>query len=288
MTDLASQPQGMLLRYPTEPGLQAFSTTRHGGVSHGTYATFNANHYCGDNHDDVRTNRQRLADALSIPYANIIVPHQTHSVNIAIVNTPTTDLEDIDAVVTDRPGLCLCVSTADCIPVLLYDNVHHAIAAIHAGWRGTLNRIVERTISRMQEAYDTKPAQLNAIIGPGISQDSFEVGDEVYEAFSSHHFPMPQIARRYPMMHQSQTAAQPQQNTYQQTNGAPTDSATRTEKWHIDLWEANRLQLISRGVLPTNIHVAGICTYKSHADFFSARRLGIKSGRILTGILIDE
>jgi copper oxidase (laccase) domain-containing protein len=96
------------------------------------------------------------------------------------------------------------------------------------------------------------------VIGPCISLDAFEVGDEVYEAFSSADFPMHLIAKRH------------------------------TEKWHIDLWEANRLQLLACGLRPENITLSGVCTYTSHDRFFSARRLGIKSGRIFNGIIIGK
>ena len=150
---------------------------------------------------------------------------------------------------------CLCVSTADCVPVLLYDVSKDVIAAIHAGWRGTVGRIVEKTLEVMGSEYGTEGKDVIACIGPSISLESFEVGDEVYAAFAEAGFEMSCIARKY-------------------------------EKWHLDLWEANRLQLLAHGVLPEHIEVAGICTYKNYEDFFSARRLGIKSGRILSGIMI--
>ncbi|MBR5612544.1 MAG: laccase domain-containing protein, partial [Bacteroidaceae bacterium] len=129
------------------------------------------------------------------------------------------------------------------------------VAAIHAGWRGTVGRIVEKTIEVMKMQYGTKGEKIVACIGPSISLDAFEVGDEVYTAFAEAGFDMNRIARKY-------------------------------EKWHLDLWEANHLQLLSQGVKEENIEVAGICTYNHCDDFFSARRLGIKSGRILSGIMM--
>ena len=164
-------------------------------------------------------------------------------------------LEGVDAVMTNIPGVCVCVSTADCIPVLCYDVRNKAVAAIHAGWRGTVARIVEKTLKQMQSAYETRMQDVVAVIGPGISLQSFEVGDEVYQTFKDAGFDMDIIARRY-------------------------------SKWHIDLWEANKLQLVSAGVNPDNIEVSGICTYTAFEDFFSARRLGINSGRIISGIML--
>ena len=121
--------------------------------------------------------------------------------------------------------------------------------------------IVCKVIDKMKSLYGSCAEDMNAIIGPGISIDAFEVGDEVYEEFCKAGFAMQQIARRYP-------------------------AAAGGEKWHIDLWEANSLLLQQCGVARENIHIAGVCTYKNCSDFFSARRLGIKSGRIFSGIMI--
>ena len=154
---------------------------------------------------------------------------------------------------TNLPGLCIGVSTADCIPVLLYDEQQHAACAVHAGWRGTVQRIVDHAVTAMQLSYGTDPAQLRAVIGPGISLDSFEVGDEVYDSFAAAGFEMAAISRH-------------------------------DEKWHIDLPVCNQIQLQEAGVRA--IYLSGICTYQ-HADrYFSARRLGIQSGRIFTAIML--
>jgi len=139
--------------------------------------------------------------------------------------------------------------------VLLYDPEHGVAAAVHAGWRGTVRRIVEKTVGEMCNVYQARPQKLLAQIGPGIGRDSFEVGDEVYEAFAEAHFDMAAISEH-------------------------------RKKWHIDLPLCNRGQLLAAGLREETISMAGICTYQ-HADrFFSARRLGVQSGRILTGIII--
>lgn len=242
----------------------AFSTTRKGGVSQGKYGEFNINEYCGDEPDHIAENRRRLAERLGIDTDRIILPHQVHGVEVrridggflSLAETERKErLEGVDAVMTDVEGICIGVSTADCIPVLLYDEAHHAAAAIHAGWRGTVRRIVEKTVEQMRQVYDTDPAELKAVIGPGISQESFEVGDEVYEAFAQEGFPMERIARRY-------------------------------AKWHIDLPLCNALQLQGMGVRKENIQDCAVCTFQHSEEYFSARRLGIQSGRIYTGILI--
>ena len=239
--------------------ISCFSTTRHGGCGEGTYATFNCTHYCGDNSEHVKTNLENLGALLPERPRVFVIPRQTHTTNVRIItDVPTQEeLQDVDAVVTHLKGFCLCVSTADCVPILIYDKKKQVIAAVHAGWRGTVGRIVEKTLEVMKLHYGTDGKDVIACIGPSISLESFEVGDEVYEAFAEAGFEMERIAKKY-------------------------------EKWHLDLWEANRLQLLAHGVLPEHIEVAGICTYQQHEDFFSARRLGIKSGRILSGIQMSQ
>ena len=172
-------------------------------------------------------------------------------------------LEGVDALITNLRGVCIGVSTADCIPILCYDATCGIVAAIHAGWRSTVGRIVRSTIAQMQSIFGSQPANIRAVICPGISVDAFEVGDEVYENFAHHGFPMEQLAVRYPAKDGS------------------------GEKWHIDLWEANRLQLLESGVPSGQISCSGICTYTHSDKFFSARKLGIASGRIFNGILLS-
>lgn len=246
--------------------VRAFSTTRHGGCSHGVWGEFNINAYCGDVPADIEANRQLLASELGIDAGSIVMPHQTHQTEIRQIGAdffalpPTVRemiLEGVDGLMTDVQGVCIGVSTADCIPVLLYDPQHRAIAAIHAGWRGTLARIVSKAVAAMMVHFKSSPSQLRAVIGPGISPGAFEVGDEVYDAFQQAAFDMTKIARR-------------------------------EAKWHIDLPLCNSMQLQEAGVHPENIHLSGVCTYSQADDFFSARRLGVESGRIYNGIIIPK
>lgn len=259
MSDEAPQ----LLQYDMGDAVLAFSTMRMGvGVSQGAYASFNINHYCGDDPQAVQTNRRLLCDAIGVSMGRLVIPHQTHGTVIRQIDEGfftlshpdrAKILEGVDAVMTDMADVCVGVSTADCIPVLLYDEDHHAVCAVHAGWRGTVARIVQCAVKTMQTVYQSIPDQLKAIIGPGISINHFEVGDEVYQAFTEAGFDMDAIARRF-------------------------------KKWHIDLPLCNQMQLTETGVPVEQIHQAGICTYDSYDRFFSARRLGIRSGRIFTGI----
>lgn len=254
-----------LLFHDLGEGVTAFSTTRHGGCSEGNYASLNINPYCGDSPESTAGNLQLLAETLSVEVCKIILPHQTHETEVRLIGDdfftlpPTVQgmiLEGVDGVMTAMPGVCVGVSTADCVPVLLYDADHHAVCAVHAGWRGTVKRIVQKAVASMNAAFQSKPQSLQAVIGPCISREAFEVGDEVYEEFRKAVFPMQQIA-------------------------------TRQAKWHIDLPLCNQLQLEATGIPAQNIRQCGICTYQNAADYFSARRLGTQSGRIYTGIVLQ-
>lgn len=213
----------------------------------------------------VGRDREAICNMLGIDDAHLVYPHQTHGTVIRqigrefITLSPETKkmiLEGVDAVITDVPGVCVAVSTADCIPVLIYDKEHHAAAAVHAGWRGTVQHIVRKAIEDMTVAYNTRPQELLCVIGPGISLENFEVGEEVYAEFEKAGFPMDYISRR--------------------GSGRP----------HLDLWAANRIELESLGVPAENIHVDGTCTFDHNDEYFSARHDGAATGRMLNGILI--
>ena len=260
--------------HDAKTGLLCYGGRRHGGCSTRSlaytdsesekYADFNINHYCGDDEEHIRNNRKALCEMLGIGDDKLLMPHQVHKSDIVIVDKAllslpepqrTEVLDGYDALMTDMRGVCIGVSTADCIPILLHDAEHHAICAIHAGWRGTVARIAEKAVKEMTAAYGTHPELLCAQIGPGIHIDSFEVGDEVYDAFAHEGFDMEVISKK-------------------------------TSKWHIDLPECNRLQLMTAGIPQNSIAVSPICTYEHSDDYFSARRLGINSGRIFTGIMM--
>lgn len=263
MSMMKSRPQ--LLSYNIAPGVRAFSTMRHGGVGEGTYSSFNINSYCGDSQGNITANKTGLAETLGIEPTKILLPHQVHGIEFRIIASDfmalpeerkAKILEGVDGIFTSMSGLCIGVSTADCIPIIIYDPEHHAACAVHAGWRGTVKRIASKAVAEMQTAYNSNPKKLKAVIGPGISLESFEVGQEVYDQFVSAGFNM---------------------------NGI----ANQMDKWHIDLPECNRRQLVGAGIPVESIMVSGIDTYTSN-DFFSARRQGINSGRIYTAIIMEK
>ena len=246
-----------------------FVTARQGGCSEGAYASFNCTPYSGDEAEKVRRNQSLLMEGMSQMPRELVIPLQTHDTNCLLIgdvylSASPRQKQDmlcgVDALITREPGYCLCISTADCVPVLVYDTKHCAVAAIHAGWRGTVAYIVRDTLLRMEKEFGTSGEDVVACIGPSISLESFEVGDEVYDAFEESGFDMSLISMK----------------------------KKETGKYHIDLWEANRIELLNLGVPAEQIEVAGICTYIHHDEFFSARRLGMDSGRILSGIMIRK
>lgn len=244
-----------------------FVTARQGGVSKGAYASFNPGEYSGDDPEAVRANRKLLSEVIGIPAERILAPFQVHGAEIRPIGPGFLSLPEdeqrlymhgVDALATNVPEVCVAVSTADCVPVLLYAPDVRAVAAVHAGWRGTVQRIAAKSVRFLVDEYGADPRFMKAGIAPSIGPDAFEVGEEVVEAFRAAGFEMLRIQKRNVV----------------------------TGKAHIDLWEANRLQLLAEGLSAENIELAGICTYTHPDEFFSARRLGVKSGRILSGIMI--
>lgn len=251
------------------PNISHFVTTRYGGCSEDAYGTFNCSPFCGDEEENVRKNQQLLLDALPVKPVELVIPHQVHGSDCLEISdcyrlsSPESKrelLEGVDALVTGLPKYCLCVSTADCVPVMLYHRKKNLVGIVHAGWRGTLESVTLRILSALEKQYGVSPEGFIACIGPSISLDSYEVGEEVYEAFRRKDF-----------------------NT-----DAIFSWDKSAQKFHLDLWKANELQLLEAGVPVEQIEVAGICTYLHHEKFFSARRLGIRSGRILSGIMLTE
>ncbi|MDR3057471.1 MAG: peptidoglycan editing factor PgeF [Prevotella sp.] len=242
----------------------SFSTSVKGGVSTGNYASFNLSPYSGDDPDCVNKNQEHFANITGVSVENLYIPYQTHKDQVQIIDEAfmqKTDLEKatllngVDAVVTDQKNIYIGITTADCVPILIFDPKLNILAAIHAGWKGTVAKIVQKTVLKMQEHFNSSPHDLLAGIGPCISQKYFEVGDEVVEAFVNAGFSIEGISC---------------QNTV-------------TGKRHIDLEYANKLLLMESGIPSENIETANLCTYSNPDKFFSARRQSIHSGRMLTG-----
>lgn len=254
--------------FADEPRLSHFSTTRTGGVSSGEFKSLNLGNYSDDNPLNIFENRNIVARKFYREVDDLITPHQTHGNKVLLIDTdflnlPNTDKIEksygFDASITQEKGYFLCVTTADCVPVLLFDPKNEAIGAIHAGWRGTTGRVVENTILKMQEKFGTEPQDILAAIGPAISIDKYEVGNEVEKEFWLKGFKL---------------------------NKSTSYRNNLSQKLHIDLKEINRQELIRLGVPRNQIEKTKYCTYTNGRLFFSARRQSIHSGRMLTGIML--
>ena len=259
-TTIRSLPLWQFSNLGAMPGLGHYVSGRAGGVSQGELGTFNLGLRAGDEPERVWENRRRLAEAMDVALDHLVFPAQTHSLNVRRVSGPIgpDELADTDALITDAPGVCINVMSADCVPVLLYDPVRRAAGAVHAGWRGTVGKIVTRTVAAMREAFGTDPADLVAGIGPSICADVYEVGEEVLTAV---------------------------ENAFGATEGLIL-RRTAEGKGYIDLWEANRRQLLAAGVPAPAIEVSGLCTYRHADQFFSARKSKNQAGRFAAGIVI--
>lgn len=156
--------------------------TRRGGASSGVFAGLNCGPGSSDQSEIVRTNRSRVADALNVPPDHLLTVHQVHSADVVPVTGPLTKKPRADAMVTATPGLALAVLTADCQPVLFADAKAGVVGAAHAGWRGTLDGVLEATVDAM-ETLGAARGDITAVIGPSISQSAYEVGPEFLEDF---------------------------------------------------------------------------------------------------------
>ena len=202
-----------------------------------------------------------------LPYP-VIQGHQVHGSRVAVIDRQwmnREELEGYDAFVTNLPGVALGARTADCVPVLLYDPLHRAVAAVHAGWKGTVLHISQLAIEVMVRQYGCDPSVMKAVIGPAIGPDSFQVGEEVVQFFKEQGFPLDDIWTFNPGY-----------------TGVP-----MADGHHIDLFKANRWLLEEAGVPAANIKVAGIDSYLDQT-FFSARREGISCGRTVSVIRLTQ
>jgi YfiH family protein len=205
----------------------------------------------------IRNNRRPLATAMGVDESKLIFPSQVHNTRIVNVTAHTSkdELSETDALITNEKGICIAVMSADCVPILLFDKKNRAIGAVHSGWRGTTAKILEKTLHAMAAGFGTKGNDLVAGIGPSVSQDSYEVGEEV---INSVHNAFGKSAGL--LVHQP--------------NG----------KARLDLWKANELQLFNFGVAKSQIEISNLCTVKNNNYFFSARKGD--TGRFAAGIML--
>jgi YfiH family protein len=234
--------------------------TRSGGVSTGAYESLNLGGSVGDSPESFEENMRRVSSMVGLTRETLYSVWQMHGREVVRVEASHARKEigerNADALITNVPGVGVGVRTADCTPILLFDPVHQAVAAIHAGWRGTVLNIPEATLDAMTAAYQTNPKDIVACIGPCIGPCCFEVGAEVVARFE-------------------EQFSDPSWRGQTLPNGKST----------IDLYAANELNLRRSGV--SQIETIRVCTMCDPQErFFSYRRQGEKSGRHLSIIAV--
>ncbi|MBT1700814.1 peptidoglycan editing factor PgeF [Fulvivirgaceae bacterium PWU4] len=207
--------------------------------------------------EEVQHNRRLLATAMGVDEAHLYFPSQVHKTRIVNVtrNTSKDELMETDALITREKGICIAVMSADCVPILLYDTKNNVAGAVHSGWRGTVARILEKTLLEMKRRFGTEGKDLVAGIGPSVSQESYEVGEEVVNSVTE---------------------------AFGKENRLMIPQADN--KARLDLWEANRILLREFGVDDSRIETSDLCTVKHNQHFFSARKGD--AGRFAAGIVL--
>ncbi|MGQ9525575.1 MAG: peptidoglycan editing factor PgeF [Armatimonadota bacterium] len=248
------------------PMARHFISTRVGGLSKPPFHWLNLGLHVGDDPADVLRNRAHLMRTLSIPVSSLVLGEQVHGAEVAVVGDEhrgcgATNHEDsipgCDALVTNTPGVCLAVLTADCVPILLLDPLRRVISAVHAGWRGTVLGIARRAVKTMVQEFGCSPKDVLAGMGPSVGPCCYKVGQDVAEQVQSAFDSVDGLLRTLP------------------------DGTMR-----LDLREANRRMLRQSGLREDAIHILPHCTCCRSDLFFSVRAENGPTGRFATGIML--
>jgi purine-nucleoside/S-methyl-5'-thioadenosine phosphorylase / adenosine deaminase len=256
--------------------IHGFSTSQGGVSALNGSKVLNLGFTKWDTRENVQQNRKLFQSALDAKEFALVSPKQFHSDVVCGFSIAPGEPWSADASITDTPNLLLGIQTADCVPILLLDPKKRAVAAVHAGWRGTLQRIVEKTIGRMKMEFKSDPSDLLAAIGPAIGGCCYEVGTEVAAAFHS------QFANAPEWFDELRTGDEP--NPLQWLNQFPPGHQPPPKNVRLDLRKANRAQLLSAGLNPRNIFVSDLCTACRPDLLFSYRKQGSESGRMMSVI----
>ena len=233
-------------------------STRMGGMSKDPYSTLNLGFHTDDNPDNILLNREILCNRLDIPLDYLVCAKQVHKANVSLIEKGDwgkgsedydSGLNDTDAMVTDAPDIFLMVLVADCPAVVFYDSKKKAVGIAHAGWRSTLSRISQKVVKKMCETYKSKPQDIICGVSPSIGPCCYEVGKNLVDSFAGQGFGL-----------------------------ADKCVEQRNNKFFLNLWEINRVQLIESGIKEDNIEVARLCNSCHSELFYSARKEG-KTGR---------
>lgn len=244
-----------MIIYPSifkDQPIKAAQSTRLGGISLPPYDSMNLGMSVNDLKENVIKNRELFFGDSGIALHQLVISKQIHDNKVYVANAAIIT-EGYDALITNKPNVFLAISIADCTPILIYDTKNKAVAAIHAGWKGTVAEIVTNTLQKMQETYGTDGSDCKAYIGACIGYTNFEVGEEVAQHFDT----------------------------------AFKKFDEQKQKWFVDLKSTNKKQLLDFGLIDENIEVSPYCTVKDENLFFSHRRDKGLSGRMMVTIGIN-
>ncbi|BCJ86060.1 laccase domain protein [Effusibacillus dendaii] len=240
-------------------------TTRLGGVSTGVWDSLNLGLHVGDERENVVANRTLVAEQLDVPLEMWVCGEQVHGNRVTVVEQDDKgkgayfyeqSLPGTDALVSHQPGLMLATFAADCVPMLLLDPVNTVIAAVHAGWKGTVKQVAGEAVKTMGERFGSRPQDILAAIGPSIDRCCYEVDQQVFLPFIEEF-----------------------------SGGERFFTANERHRWQLSLPEANRQILIDSGLLPEHIERVGGCTACDTETYFSHRAENGKTGR-LAGLIV--
>lgn len=239
-------------------------TTRHEGVSRPPYNSLNLGMNTQDQQATVEGNRSLLTRAFGISQEALVTPRQVHGSDILVINEPNEDFSHFlsvegDAVITNQPNVMIGVCVADCVPIVLCDTEKKVVAVVHAGWKGTADKLVAKTVAGMKSEFGCNPAGVQAAIGPCIQKCCYEVDEPVRKAFLQ--------------------------------NDIEWDSCAESKgpgKWQLDLAGANRQLLLLAGLSAGLIQVSDQCVCCHSEQFFSYRRDNDESGRQMGFIMLKN
>jgi polyphenol oxidase len=236
-----------------------FVSSREGGYSTDEFSSFNLGFGTDEQEEIIIKNRNLLAESIGIKLEQLVFQYQIHSDKIEYISERQHKREfcQRDAMITDKPGICLCVKGADCVPLIFYDTKNRIIGAAHAGWKGTLSQIGRKLVEKMMQDYGSKPNNIFVGIGPSIGPEDYEVGEDVANEFLG-------------------VFGEKDKNVLRHCNN----------QIYLDLWLANKIQLKNIGVPESNIEIAGISTFSESNLFYSHRKSGGKTGRFAAGIML--
>lgn len=251
-------------------GLVHGLSTKLGGVSKGHCATMNLGFKCEDDAEAVMENHRLFADAVGYDYHKLVFSNQVHGTTVRRVTSADagkgivreSDIIGVDGLVTNDEDVVLITFFADCVPLFFYDPVKRAIGASHSGWRGTVQRIGEKTVKMMEQEFGSRPEDIRVVVGPSICQACYEVSKDVADAFYK------EFNKKW----------------WEEILLAKGKNEQGEEKFQLDLWRSNEIVLEEAGIKKENRQVSGLCTC-CHSDLlFSHRATGGRRGS-LAGVI---